>query len=124
MNPDEVQNRGAVLQLLSDLVVAARIGSEAVPADSSAESATAALSPYKDEVLGVLTVGLQVPSGRKSALTGLLGAVQTKGLLTDEELGFTVHKVNELLTSGDAEDEDIRCAHLPVSPVLYLIVRL
>lgn len=120
MNPDEVLNRGAVLQLLSDLVVAARIGSEASsagsPATETANSAAPALAPYKDEVLGVLTVGLQVPSGRKSALTGLLGMVQTKGLLTDEELGFTVHKVNELLTTGDAEDEDIRCAQFHFSP--------
>ena len=101
-----------MLLLLSDLIVAARastgLSTAASPPLDTEESATPALAPYKDEVLGVMTVGLQVPSGRKSALTGLLGMVQTRSLLTDEELAFTVHKVNDLLTSGDTEDEDIR----------------
>lgn len=64
------------------------------------------LLPYKDEVLGVLTVGLSTQSTCCHALDGLKGLVTTHGLLTDEEVGFVVHKVNELL-SGE-EDEDVR----------------
>ena len=71
------------------------------------------LAPYKDEVLGVLTVGLTAGSPAQPTLDGLKALVTTPGLLTDEELGFVVHKVNELLQDGHEENEDIRSA--PVS---------
>ena len=101
LNPDEVQNRGAVLQSLADIIDAAR---GAIVADSTPDSQTPSpLSPYKDEVLGVLTVGLKVPSGCRHALVGLLSMANTPKLLTDDELGFVVHNVNELLSGGDVD---------------------
>ena len=108
LDPDEVQNRGAVLQLLADLITAAQTASTVGGVDPEV---TPALAPYKDEVLGVLTVGLKVPSGCRHALAGLLGMATTANLLTDEELGFVVHNVSEVLMGADAEqDEDIRYA--------------
>ena len=106
LNPDEVQNRGAVLQALADVIDAAR---NATILDLTTDSETSIpIAPYKDEVLGVLTVGLKVPSGCRHALVGLLSMVNTPKLLTDEELGFVVHNVNEILSEGDVEDEDVR----------------
>lgn len=71
-----------------------------------------ALSPYKDEVLGVFTVGLKAPSTRKHALEGLKGMVTTRGLLADDELGFVVHNVNEVLSDNGDEDEDVRYVYI------------
>lgn len=109
LDTDEIQNRGPVLQLLADLIGAARSASKEESVTESQAQAPP-LAPYKDEVLGVLTVGLKVPSGCKHALVGLLGMVNTPTLLTDEELGFVVHNVNEILTGPETEDDDsVRC---------------
>lgn len=72
-----------------------------------------ALSPYKDEVLGVFTVGLKTANTQKFALDGLKGLVTTRGLLSDEELGFIVHNVNEVLSDSGVEDEDVRYVYSP-----------
>ena len=106
LNPDEVWNRAPTLRLLSDIINAARDSlhiddTETLPADENIP-----LLPYKDEVLGVLTVDLTARLTSPQALDGLKGMATTRGLLTDEEIGFIVHKVNELL-SGE-EDEDVR----------------
>ena len=63
------------------------------------------LTPFKDEILSVVASGLKVSSCRNPAIACLLGLISTKGLLTEEELGFIVHSVNELLAE-DTEDED------------------
>ena len=108
LDPDEIQNRGAVLQLLSDLVQAARTATSIEDTDDSEEAKEVPLAPYKDEVLGVFSVGLKVPSGCQYALKGLLAMVMTPALMSDEELGFIVHNVNELLSSDESGDEDLR----------------
>lgn len=117
LDPDEVQNRGAVLQLLADVIGAAR-NAMALGSSTAASTGAVPMARYKDEVLGVLTVGLKVPSGRRHALIGLLDMVNTLKLLTDEELSFIVHNVNEILADGDVEDEDIRYAFLCLSQIL------
>lgn len=66
------------------------------------------MSPYKDEVLGIFTVGLKTENTRRYSIDGLKGLVTTRGLLTDEELGFIVHNVNEVLSENGDEDEDVR----------------
>lgn len=66
------------------------------------------LIPYKDEVLGVLTVGLKTASSRRPALAGLQGMVTTENLLTDEELAFVVHSVNEIMEADSDEFDDAR----------------
>ncbi|KAF9006023.1 ARM repeat-containing protein [Cyathus striatus] len=97
LNPDELPNRPAVLLLLSEFVMAARnsmLIDDAIPA----------LFSYKDEVLGAFIVGLKNISSRQAAITGLKGMITTKSLLSDEELGFIVHNVNEVLdTNNDAD---------------------
>jgi DNA repair/transcription protein MET18/MMS19 len=72
------------------------------------ETTGPALAPYKDEVLGVLTVGLKTASSRRPALAGLQGMATTENLLTDEELGFVVHNVNEILEADSDELDDVR----------------
>lgn len=73
------------------------------------------LFQYKDEVLGVLTVGLRNASSASPGLTGLKGMVTTRGLLSEEELGFIVHNINELLQSSESENADIRFDSHPCS---------
>ncbi|KDQ61341.1 hypothetical protein JAAARDRAFT_190123 [Jaapia argillacea MUCL 33604] len=99
-NPDEVTIRAAIVTVLSEIIAAAR--------DVSSTSTTQEvfLLPYKDEVLGVLVVGLKNPSSSGPAIDGLKSMVSTRGLLSDEELGYIVHNVNELLDSvGGSADE-------------------
>ncbi|EKM50673.1 uncharacterized protein PHACADRAFT_178404 [Phanerochaete carnosa HHB-10118-sp] len=98
LDPDEVQNRAPTVRLLSDLIDAAR--------QFAQEGEQAAFTPYKDEVLGVLTVGLKNSSACVHALDGLRGAATTPGLLADEERGFVVHNVNELFAKDVTEISD------------------
>ncbi|KIK08924.1 hypothetical protein K443DRAFT_671974 [Laccaria amethystina LaAM-08-1] len=100
LNPDEAANRAPILHLLSDIVNAAR---DSV-AGNVAEDVP--LMPYKDEVLGVFSVGLKASSSRLPTLSGLKGLITTKTLLSDEELGFIVHNVDEIIEGGtDALEE-------------------
>ncbi|OBZ73673.1 MMS19 nucleotide excision repair [Grifola frondosa] len=105
LNPDEVANRAPTLRLLSDLIAASRDSVSEDPEVLPAEG-DVPLSPFKDEVLGILTVGLNTPSSVQSALDGLKGMITTRGLLTEEELGFVVHNVNELLQKENEEGDD------------------
>ena len=66
------------------------------------------LNPFKDEVLGILTVGLRNPDSASPALMGLDAMVKVSGLLTNEELGFVVHSINEVLSAGDDTGNDTR----------------
>ena len=107
LNPDEAPNRASILHLLSDIVNAAR--------DSMAKNVSedVPLMPYKDEVLGVYSVGLKASSSRLPTLSGLKGMITTKNLLSDEELGFIVHNVDEIIESGtDALEESRYCSLL------------
>ncbi len=111
MNPDEVANRGPTLRLLSDIINAARDSTQISDAETLPADEDIPLLPYKDEVLGVLTVGLTATPTCRQALDGLKGLVTTRGLLTNEEIGYAIHKVNELLSGK--EDEDVRCVAHP-----------
>ncbi|KAI0352164.1 ARM repeat-containing protein [Trametes cingulata] len=103
-NPDELPNRAPTLRLLADLIGAARKSTADDP-EVLPEEGNVPLSPYKDEVLGVLTVGLKTPASALPAIDGLKSMARTIGLLTDEELGFVVHNVNELLQKDEEESE-------------------
>ena len=109
LNPDELPNRAPTLRLLADLIEAARESTSQDP-EVLPEEGGVPLSPYKDEVLGVLTVGLKTPASAYPAIDALKSMVRTPGLLTDEELGFIVHNVNEVLQK-DEDETDLRCAH-------------
>lgn len=58
------------------------------------------LDCFKDEVLGAFTVGLKTGNSTSSALMGLDAMVKTPGLLTNDELGYVVHNINEVLTDS------------------------
>lgn len=64
--------------------------------------------PYKDEVLGIFSVGLNASSTRNAALLGLNAMVATQGLLSNEELGFIVHNVDQVLESEQDDVDDAK----------------
>lgn len=88
--------------MLGELVEAARNSTVA------AHTEEPPLSVFKDEAMGVYTVGLKTPASRGPALEGLKSMVKTSGLLTDEELGFIVHNVNEILQDNEHTDDETR----------------
>ncbi|KAF8159570.1 Dos2-interacting transcription regulator of RNA-Pol-II-domain-containing protein [Crassisporium funariophilum] len=104
LNPDEISTRGPTLVLLSELTTAAR---DAKADDKASPSeGIPALMPYKDEVLGVFVVGLGISSARSAGLSGLKAMASTKNLLSDEELGFIVHNVDQIVEGNQEEWDD------------------
>ena len=99
-NPDEIANRDSVVSHLADL-------SEALRKSPLAVSGEGNLASLKDETLGVFVVGLKAFTSRRPALRGLKSMVETNGLITDEELGFIVHSVNDVVLD-DEDDEETR----------------
>ena len=102
MDPDEASTRPATLLLLSEFTEAAR---DYKDKNKMSPTVTSLLMPYKDEVLGAFSVGLNASSMRNAALSGLNAMVATQGLLSNEELGFIVHNVDQVL-EGKQEDID------------------
>lgn len=97
-NPDEIPNRDSVVSHLADL-------SEALRKSPLVVSGEGNLALLKDETLGVFVVGLKAFSSRRSALRGLKSMVETNGLITDEELGFIVHNVNDVILDEEDDEE-------------------
>lgn len=111
VDPDELPNRGPVLSLLSYLIAAAR--------DSTVKAADTEeifLLPFKDEVLGILITGLKAHSSLRPAIEGLNGLVTTPDLLDDQEIGFVVQKVNDVISSQEEDLLGARCSSSPLSP--------
>ncbi|KAJ4000828.1 ARM repeat-containing protein [Lentinula boryana] len=117
IQPDNIAARSSILLFLSDLIAAAR-DSMAVNKSDESESTETPLSSYKDEILGIVSSALKVPSSRDPALACLLGMVSTDNLLTDEELGFIVHNVDEILSEDSEEVEEAS------APALQLLVTI
>jgi DNA repair/transcription protein MET18/MMS19 len=117
VDPDELPNRGPVLSLLSSLIVAAR--DSTVKADNAED---VFLLPFKDDVLGVLIVGLKAQSSLRPAIEGLNGMVTTPALLDDQEIGFVVQKVNDVISSQQEDLLGTRCSSSPLSLGFSLIV--
>ena len=104
MSPDEVLTRPATMQLLSDLIIAARD-----PSGQDLQSEhSPALTPYKDDVFTITIVALGNLSSRQAALASLDGLVTTRGLLSDDELGIIVNNINDLLQAETDESYDTR----------------
>lgn len=82
------------------------------------------LLPFKDEVLGVLIVGLKAQSSLRPAIEGLNGMVTTPALLDDQEIGFVVQKVNDVISSQQEDFLGTRCASSPLSSGFSLIISL
>jgi hypothetical protein len=109
LNPDELSNRAPITVLLAELVAAARDSMTKKLIDNELD---VPLMPFKDEVLGVFTVGLRAPFCQP-ALAGLKAMVTTPTLLADEELGFIVHNVSGILHANS--DDDARFAHFLIT---------
>ena len=92
-----------MLSLLASLIAASRDS-----ALKEINSEEVFLLPFKDDVLGVLVLGLMGKSSLRPAIEGLSGLVTTAGLLDDDEIGFVVQKVNDVI-SGQQEDLGARC---------------
>ncbi|KAA1469065.1 ARM repeat-containing protein [Dentipellis sp. KUC8613] len=106
LDPDERANRGPVLALLAALIAAARDSALSTGAEAAESPVPPPLLPYKDAVLGALTVGIKAPSAARPAIDGLDALVTTPGLLDDDELGFVVQSANEVITSDARDDAD------------------
>ncbi|KAG5652051.1 hypothetical protein H0H81_006471 [Sphagnurus paluster] len=104
LDPGEVSNRAPILLLLADLANSAR--DSMTKEVNKTKHTVAPMMPYKDEVLGVVSAGLKSPASRIPALSLLRGIVWTKRLLTDQELGYIVHSVNEVFQSEEVENDD------------------
>jgi DNA repair/transcription protein MET18/MMS19 len=94
LDPDELANRAPIIVLLTDLVTAAR---DAMSKSFGDPELDMPLMSFKDEVLGVFTVGLKATSSRQPALAGLKAMVNAPTLLEDAELGCIVHNFVDLL---------------------------
>ncbi|KAG6865136.1 hypothetical protein C0991_004873 [Blastosporella zonata] len=102
LNPDEITNRPPILILLADLVNAAR---DSMPSEVT-DATPIPMMPYKDEVMGIVSVGLKTPASRIPAIALLRGLITTKKLLSDPELGFVVHSVDEVFQDEEAGNDD------------------
>lgn len=59
-------------------------------------------------MLAVFTTGLKSTNCRGASLIGLKALISIKGLLTDEEFGFIVHNVNDIVQGDPSEFEEFR----------------
>lgn len=97
-NPDEIANRDSVVSHLADLSEALRKSPLVVIGEGN-------LASLKDETLSVFIVGLKTFSSRRAALRGLKDMVGTEELITDEELGFIVHNINDVILDEEDDEE-------------------
>ncbi|KAG2150264.1 Dos2-interacting transcription regulator of RNA-Pol-II-domain-containing protein [Suillus bovinus] len=91
-DPDEVSNRASVVVLLTELIEACRDD-----ATQSSHPTSSPLTASKDALLGLLIVSLKSPATCLPALHGLITLVRTPNLVADDELGYIVLEVSELL---------------------------
>ncbi|EJD43759.1 ARM repeat-containing protein [Auricularia subglabra TFB-10046 SS5] len=103
LNPDEAPNRPAVLGSLASLCTTVRKFYSDDSSRSYAEEKL--LEAFKDQLLGAFTIELKNPESTAAALDGLQQMVLVPGLLSDEELGFVVHNLNDILLSVNVEGE-------------------
>ncbi|KAH7105998.1 ARM repeat-containing protein [Auriculariales sp. MPI-PUGE-AT-0066] len=110
LDPDEATIRPAILTALAALCTTIRKIYEEPGRDYKSERL---LDDYKDQLLGAFTVELKNPPSSGAAIDGLHQMVLIPELLSNEELGFIVHNLNELLQTENANVEgDVRTALL------------
>ncbi|KAG1887770.1 Dos2-interacting transcription regulator of RNA-Pol-II-domain-containing protein [Suillus subluteus] len=106
-DPDEVSNRASVVMLLTDLIEACRGDATHSSIFQSSHSTSSPLTTSKDALLGLLIVSLKAPATCLPALHGLTALVRTPKLAADDELGYIVLEVSELLRKEPDEVEDV-----------------
>lgn len=105
---DELSQRGPILEVLTQLLQAARelyalSGPSYDPTERRTLAADRVLIEHKDDLLGCLSSGIQTANFKKPALEAYMQAVQIEGLLSADELGFVVQSVNDLILSEEAD---------------------
>ena len=107
LNPEESSHRPVILAELVSLVTAVKnVYSYQENERTYAEEKV--LDAHRDQILGAFTSGLKVASTRKASIDGMLQLVSIPHLLTEEEVGFVLHNVNELFDPA-VDIDDIRC---------------
>ncbi|KAG2110359.1 ARM repeat-containing protein [Suillus discolor] len=106
-DPDEVSNRASVVILLTELIEACRGDVTHASVSQSSQSTLSPLAASKDALLGLLIVSLKGPATCLPALHGLNALVRTPKLVADDELGYIVLEVSELLRKEPDEVEDV-----------------
>ncbi|KAG0699928.1 RNAPII transcription regulator C-terminal-domain-containing protein, partial [Suillus ampliporus] len=104
-DPDEVSNRASVVVLLTELIDASRGDAAHASTPQSSNPSSSPLTPSKDALLGLLIVSLKAPATCLPALHGLTALVRTPKLVADDELGYIVLEVSELLNK---EPDEVR----------------
>lgn len=100
---EDISQRGPILEALSRLLFAAR-ELYASPNGARSVDEDKVLIQFKDELVGCFTMGIGNPSFRKPALDGYMQVVQIAGYLDQQEVGFVVQKINDLVLEEEAED--------------------
>lgn len=113
-DPMELSHRAQVIILLTELLKSLEpvdsltsTGQSAPKAGASAVHSHLLLAPSKDSLIGVLMVGLKASSTRLPAVQGLSGLIRIPSAVTDDELGYIVLEVGELVGKESDEVEDI-----------------
>ncbi|KIJ55124.1 hypothetical protein M422DRAFT_23773 [Sphaerobolus stellatus SS14] len=121
-DPAEISNRPATLTALETLLRAVESLYKETKEKQTARSydAERPLDPFKDEIMAVFTVGLKSPSSTPPALGGLDAIIKIQDFLTDEELGFVVHSINEVLSPSAESTDEVRAQALKVLSVVSL----
>ena len=101
-------SRHAVLSCLAELLNATHLARTQWKAQSSEAPShePGGIDSYKDQILGILAVGLKATSARQPAIRGLSNALDLENFFTEEELGFIVHSVNEVTFELDRQHEE------------------
>ncbi|KAL5531709.1 hypothetical protein ACEPAG_4586 [Sanghuangporus baumii] len=101
-DPEELVHRSQILTLLC-IIVGAIETKQSVLEEYGLQGQ---LLEFKDDILGAFISGAKNPSSCEAALEGIKKLSIMPNVLTDEELVYVVHSINELLQS-DADDADV-----------------
>ncbi|EJD07612.1 ARM repeat-containing protein [Fomitiporia mediterranea MF3/22] len=101
-DPDELVHRPQILTLLC--VVVSAIDAKRTTLENYGLQAQ--LLTLKDDVLGAFVAGLKSPSSCEAALEGIRNLARMQDVLTDEELVYVVHNINELLQSEKNDSDE------------------
>lgn len=98
-------HRPQILTLLCFIVSTIEARQSVILGDVGAQEL---LLSYKDEVLGAFISGLKLGGSREAALEGLRKLSQMSSVMTEEELVYIVHSIDELLLSDNNGSDDAR----------------
>ncbi|CDZ97248.1 DNA repair/transcription protein Mms19 [Phaffia rhodozyma] len=100
---EDLSQRGPILEALTRLLYGARelYGS---PDSGRTLDGDQVLRSFKDELVGCFTAGIGTSLFKRPALEGFMQIVQIEGYLDEEETGFVVQKINDLILAKEAED--------------------